>query len=404
MSRHYYLFLLIFLIGAQLLTSCTNYTIGQQPVDSIAPAPVENVKVENTPGGAIITYTLPGDQDLLYVKGTYTLKDNVVAETKSSLYNDTLKIKGFGDEDPKEVTIVAVDRSGNASAPVVVTIHPLTPPVLSVAETLKMKATAGGVITTWENPLQAELTIHLQKVNSNQEWETQETFYSAAKVGQGTLFGQPSYPQNYRCFIQDRWGNRSPYLIDELTPGYEIEFDKGLFKDAHMNRDSPYFGGWELDKIWDGKYGNNAYAGLSTVTDGKWPQTVTFDLGVHGRVSRIKMFQRGVEYLYTEGNVKRFEIYGATEDNYVENLNQWIKLGSFTSIKPSGLPFGSSNEDDRTLALVTGEDHLFPEELEDGSPAPKVRYLCIRCLETWSGGTNFQIGEIFVYGNSIDKL
>ena len=163
MSRHYYLFLLIFLIGAQLLTSCTNYTIGQQPVDSIAPAPVENVKVENTPGGAIITYTLPGDQDLLYVKGTYTLKDNVVAETKSSLYNDTLKIKGFGDEDPKEVTIVAVDRSGNASAPVVVTIHPLTPPVLSVAETLKMKATAGGVITTSENPLQAELTIHLQK-------------------------------------------------------------------------------------------------------------------------------------------------------------------------------------------------------------------------------------------------
>ena len=116
------------------------------------------------------------------------------------------------------------------------------------------------------------------------------------------------------------------------------------------------------------------------------------------------MFQRGVEYLYTEGNVKRFEVYGATEDNYVENLNQWIKLGSFTSIKPSGLPFGSSNEDDRTLALVTGEDHLFPEELEDGSPAPKVRYLCIRCLETWSGGTNFQIGEIFVYGNSIDKL
>lgn len=403
MSRHY-LYLLIILIGARVFTSCTNYTIGQQPIDDIAPDPVKDIQIENTPGGAIITYTLPDANDLLYVKGTYTLKDNIVAEAKTSLYNDTLKVIGFGDEEPKDVAIVTVDRSGNTSVPVTVTIHPLTPPVMSVAETLKMKATAGGIVTTWDNPLRAELTVHVQKVNSNQEWETQETFYSAAKIGQGALFGQPSYPQNYRCFIQDRWGNRSPYLVDELTPGYEIEFDKTLFKDAHMNRDSPYFPGWQIGFMWDGKYGNNAYAGLSTIGDDKWPQTVTFDLGVRGRISRIKLFQRGWEYLYIEGNMKKFEIYGATEENYVENLEKWTKLGTFTSIKPSGLPFGSTNEDDRNLALVNGEDHLFPEELEDGSQPPVIRYVCIRCLETWAGGGNFQIGEIFVYGNSIEKL
>ncbi len=40
---------------------------------------------------------------------------------KSSLYTDTLKLVGFGDMEPREVSLIAVDRSRNESAPVKVT-------------------------------------------------------------------------------------------------------------------------------------------------------------------------------------------------------------------------------------------------------------------------------------------
>ena len=45
MSRHY-LYLLIILIGARVFTSCTNYTIGQQPIDDIAPDPVKDIQID----------------------------------------------------------------------------------------------------------------------------------------------------------------------------------------------------------------------------------------------------------------------------------------------------------------------------------------------------------------------
>ena len=66
--------------------ACNEEPIGQQPIDNVPPGPISNVKVENTPGGAILTYSLPQDEDLLYVKAVYSLKDGVMSEARSSLY------------------------------------------------------------------------------------------------------------------------------------------------------------------------------------------------------------------------------------------------------------------------------------------------------------------------------
>ena len=63
--------------------SCSESPIGQQPIDSIAPGAVSNVNVKNIPGGAILSYTLPDDEDLLYVKAVYNLKEGL-AEAKST--------------------------------------------------------------------------------------------------------------------------------------------------------------------------------------------------------------------------------------------------------------------------------------------------------------------------------
>ena len=89
------------------------------------------MNVKNIPGGAILSYTLPDDEDLLYVKAVYNLKEGL-AEAKSSLYTDTIKVVGFGDMEPREVSLIAVDRSRNESAPVKVTVNPEEPPVLTI--------------------------------------------------------------------------------------------------------------------------------------------------------------------------------------------------------------------------------------------------------------------------------
>src|SRR5690606_18418669 len=84
--------------------------------DSKAPEPVSSPIVVNLPGAATIQYSLPADQDLLYVKAEYMLANGKMAETKSSAYLNTVRVEGFGDSSEKTVTLYAVDHSENKSA------------------------------------------------------------------------------------------------------------------------------------------------------------------------------------------------------------------------------------------------------------------------------------------------
>src|SRR5687768_3907386 len=84
------------IIGFMAL-ACKEESFWQEPTDTNPPGEISNVEVENIPGGAILRYALPHDEDLLYVKAVYSLKDGITSEVRASLYNDTLKIQGFGD-------------------------------------------------------------------------------------------------------------------------------------------------------------------------------------------------------------------------------------------------------------------------------------------------------------------
>jgi hypothetical protein len=91
--------------------------------------------------------------------------------------------------------------------------------------------------------------------------------------------------------------------------------------------------------------------------------------------------------------MKRFEIYGSANPNPNGALdNSWVKLGSYTITKPSGLPYGVENNLDMQTA-VAGWD------LDVDLSAPKVKYIRIRCLENWTGGTGLNIDELRVFGD-----
>lgn len=84
--------LFFILISLALFIACNEEPVGQTPLDNIAPGKVSDINVTNIPGGAYLTYKLPDDEDLLYVKAIYQLKEGGEwLNTRASLYTDTLK-------------------------------------------------------------------------------------------------------------------------------------------------------------------------------------------------------------------------------------------------------------------------------------------------------------------------
>ena len=62
---------IISLILASAFWGCKQEPIGQQALDGIAPGAVSKIVSTPIPGGAILTYQLPADEDLLYVKAIF---------------------------------------------------------------------------------------------------------------------------------------------------------------------------------------------------------------------------------------------------------------------------------------------------------------------------------------------
>lgn len=137
-------------LGMIFLYSCGNEEpVGQQPLDNIPPGIITNVRVKNIAGGAVFHYTLPSDEDLLYVKAVYSIDGETEVESKASAFVDSLLVLGFGDTIQYQVKLITVDKSRNEAEPHVETIRPLIPDVLSISKTLSIVSDFGGLLATW---------------------------------------------------------------------------------------------------------------------------------------------------------------------------------------------------------------------------------------------------------------
>jgi hypothetical protein len=77
--------------------------------DGIPPGKVTVNSIENIAGGAIIKFTPPTDEDLLYIKGSYDDENGTEKQVIVSSFIDTLGITGFGQVGQYPVEIRAVD-------------------------------------------------------------------------------------------------------------------------------------------------------------------------------------------------------------------------------------------------------------------------------------------------------
>lgn len=376
--------------------SCKDETIKLEPKDGVAPGPVTNVTWDSIPGGAVFRYVLPDDEDLLYVKAVFYRGDGVRCESSATIYSDSLKIEGFGDTKPKEVQLIAVDRSENGSEPVMQTITPGVPDIFYVGQSLDVRADFGGVHAFWENKTKQDISVVLLIKDNNDEFVPLDTYYSSLVNGDGLYIGMDTIPVDCAVFAQDRWGNTSETkYYPELTPLYETLFDRNLFSALHLASDGPdYPNGWRLEEAFNGVKANNSGYSSAGGT-GKWPQWVTIDMGITAKISRLRLYQRMDGYTFSEGNLKIFEVYGYEDTGATpqDAWDNWKLLIKCESIKPSGLPIGQNTVEDEARAR-NGEDFY------NSADNPAVRYIRIKVLRTWGSGDNFQINEIEIFGDN----
>ncbi|GAB3646022.1 DUF5000 domain-containing lipoprotein [Echinicola sediminis] len=390
----------IYIIGLSLLAGIVACEVEDDhtPYSSSdgAPAPVFETTVENLPGKARISYSLPSDGDLLYVKAVYSRTNGREAEVKSSYFNNSLMVEGFADTLEHEVKLYAVNRAEQESAPVTVLVKPQKAPVWDVYETLEVKAAFGGIQVDALNPAREDVAILIMEQNEYGEWVADpNSIYTSTDTIEYALRGMDTLKHEFAFTVRDRWLNYTDTVFSEISPLFETALPKSNYRGMSLPGDAPHHPSTSMAGMWDGEIMNwPAIYMTQSVVSG--PHTITVDTGKEAKMSRIVIWDypeyfNGRTYYYL-GNLKEFEVWGSNDPPADGSYDNWVKLGTYNATKPSGLPFGQQSDEDYRVAV---EGHNWEFDIE----APKVRYLRIRSTKNWGGSSYMAIGEIQVYGD-----
>jgi hypothetical protein len=390
--------LLLFLLSLTVaFSSCKEDELGPLENNTTPPGKVANVSVTNGPGNANITFSLPADKDLLYVKAVYYLANGQEMEVKTSYYGNTLLVEGFGDTNEHEVKIYAVNRSETTSEPTIVKVKPLENPIWGVYRSLKAVADFGGLNFKGSNPSKADLAIEVLVLSKGKYIPTSKNIYTAAIDIDQSVRGLDTLSQKFAITIRDRWLNYSDTLFTTLKPLYETALSKSGYKEVILPTDTPQeYSGTGVSKMWDGNiidWPSVCLTKPSVLT----PQWVTFDLGKVATMSRIVVWNYP-EYLnagrtyYYGGNLKDFEIWGTDNPPADGSYNNWVMLGKYSSTKPSKSAYGVQTSEDYAFANA-GISYNFAVGLK------KVRYIRIKSINNWQGNTFMSVSEVQLYGD-----
>ncbi len=399
MKNYIYNFLMAFLLLS--LASCDEEFRGQYPVDNTAPKPVTVTRVINLPGAVLIDYEIPDETDILYIQAEYTLTDGEVRLQKSSIFNNSMLIRGFAKSKKSSISLRSVDRSQNVSEPVQVEIEPLDSPIYAISASLTVTESFGGIRLSWENPQQEDIMIGvLIQSQVTGEFEYAENIYSSEKEPNRAVRGMDSTRTTVGIFVRDIFMNYTDTLFLEVKPLYEKEIPKSNFSalplPSFINLFQTTSG---VHKIWDGNILDETNYNFLYINPGNTSLPFfTFDMNVTAKLSRFKLWPR-LRYAYTLHSPKQWEWWGTNDESAARNneLNwetnpAWTKLMNCESRRPSGLEPGAPLTNEDTEYIEAGEEFEFPID------APAIRYLRFKLIKSWSDGDGVNLQEIQVWG------
>jgi len=315
-----------------LILGCTEEERTAYGSDGIPPDAVIINSVENTPGGAIIRFTPPTDQDLLYIRGAYNDENGISKQVIVSSVIDTLNIIGFGQSGDYSVDVTAIDTGDNESVAVTTTISPLEAPIHAILESIEGTQDFGGINISYLNPTRAEVSLNMSILDLDGNQVFKESFYTSQANSSYSFRGYDPIPTTFIIYVEDRWGNQTITKSLETTPLQDVFLDKGYFSVQPMPGDESFSEyGFSANQMWDGSWSSQWNCGHTNFL--ALPHQLTINLGKTVKLNRFKLYQRGGTELYKHGNPKRFQIYGREN---LDNLpiyspsnpgDGWILLG-----------------------------------------------------------------------------
>ncbi|MBO9153563.1 DUF5000 domain-containing lipoprotein [Chitinophaga sp. GCM10012297] len=377
-----------YLLLIAALAACKEEGASPLSKNGNAPQPISSPSFTPLPGAAKITYTLPDDQNLAYVRAEFEVNGEK-RETKASFYKREVIVEGFGDVSERTVKLYSVSYAEQSSAPVEIKIKPLPPAIDTVFKSLAVRESFGGINTSYKNTFGGNIVIGVLVWNEHDNaWDHYDNYYTAADSGNFSVRGLPAVQAKFGLFVRDRWENHTDTMEVTLTPIYEEELDKKKITDGRKKNwaipqlfplpqsgkpivEPGNLSSWPFGNMFDGNTTGN---GFHTSENKDQPIWIPIDLGVTARLSRYKLWQRPGGYAFSHGNPHQWEIWGT---NTPKDVNSWVLLDARTMVKPSGLPLGEVTNEDN-LVVTNGQEYEFPVN------TPAVRYIAWKHIDSWA--------------------
>ena len=392
------LFLLTILIFT--VNSCSKQDDG----DTTPPSVLTIDSVTPTNGGGIISYTLPNDDDILYVRAEYTNSNGVDVSRASSGYNNSIEIDGLNQTTALTITLYVIDENYNQSSPIYVELVPLESFIYLVQESIEVTTDLGGFRITWEN-IQSKTVYVFVHINNGIEEEIRilSSNNSSESIA---VRGLPSEEITISTRIED-FDENSTTLEEKgtLTPLFEQVIDKSTW--TLVTSQSVNGNAWEGASVnfWDdvidttNNNSDNSYFMIWRDLNGgslDWPLDLVIDLNKHVKVTRFTVWQRAywyngpsdVPYYFQEENMKSFIIY-ASNDAQV-----WEELGQFD--------IGDPRDSEGNIPQSALESAANGHEFELDQVSESFRYLKFSVTSNYGSEAYVNGSEITMYG--LDNL
>src|SRR5690606_30677337 len=389
-----------FSIALVAILACREEGVRPNVGDGVKPQPVGDVVVTGGHGVATLKFHLK-DQNTLYVLAQYESREGVTRSAKSSKYKDELILDGFASGGTYPVTIYAVGKGEQKSDPVMIEVDVLPPPVVEAFNTLVLRADFGGLNISFLNEYEGDLAVD---VLTNDEFGNRKliaTEYTSQSKVSFSIRGFEAEPHQFFVVMRDRWENKTDTVGKQLTPLFEEQLDRTKMQGMQLLPDTYERRAWrgnsprQISFMFDGNTTNDLSI-FHTKPDAGVPCHFTIDMGASAKLSRFKFWMRNTDLHTFDGPaIHLFEIYGSNEPDEDGSWENWILLGDYEAIKPSGLPRGELSPEDRA-AHAAGLEFSIPIE------APAVRYIRVRVKETWGLFQYISIAELAFWGEIVN--
>lgn len=400
--------------------SCKKYERFSTENDKVPPGKVTITSTKPILGGARFFYQIPDDEDILGVEATYTNDSGKIFKFMSSFLIDSLDVFGFPDENEHLVKLYAVDRSGNRSEPVEMSVKGLEPAYLGVAKSVKILPGFSSFFVDWSNPLEQNVTVFVDYEFKDQSGDRSLTtvFSSNLETDRRAISDlklDPSVKIKIKVSVGDIYGNKTE-PIDQgeinLFEDIQIPKDKWVLPEPNDSIGGVPMGfGNGLEgrtaKVIDGLIdrGDNlnfmhthSRGRTGKTADGNMPWNVMIDLGDKYEISRIITVQRhsgGLANInrgqyYQSENVGIYNIYIWDESN-----SQWEFVTQHKIPVPQGL-----TELQYVQAGEAGDmAYMFPDDPQYTKPTRWVRY---EAVKSFNGNYTLEdancLSEITLFG------